>query len=284
VSALTVSRPWWPTQWAYYKTVTGIWLGDHPTLLWIGSIVSFFTVMLIVIWTFKKEKLKFRSQTVIPEEFKKPAREVPIYSYICPIVPLLLIVNPLCPLNPNLAFIVGLFLAVLLTQPGSGRKITDIANLLERIAYQGVMDMAPVIAFHWVLGWVVQVASYPTVQNAFISALKPIAPSNALTAILFFVPLTVCGLFRGPSNPWGAGVILLMTMMAAKTLPPLAVLGAIAIGWDLFIWNEPACTASIWAYTYVKESPTEWLKRMLPFWWLNAAIIITITSLLYAPH
>ena len=101
-----------------------------PFLLVVQPFVSL-TWVAFVIYQFKRNKVPLRWATTA-QNLTKIEQKVPLYALLCPLIPLVLLLAFHMPMNA--AFLVSTILTVVVTHPGSGRKLADYPSLI----YQGI--------------------------------------------------------------------------------------------------------------------------------------------------
>jgi hypothetical protein len=188
------------------------------------------TWIAFVIYQFKKNKIPLR--WAVQKESLKVEHRVPLYALLCPLVPLLFILVFKMP--DILAFILSSVIAVIVTQPGSNRKLSEVPGLFTRIYINGVCDMAYLIGIIIAIGFILRACDFPYVKAVLAGAFGTILPSSAITFIIFFsILMMIGGLFRGPAQPWAMGGAVFGSIVNLGKYP-LLVTGALVSVFNAF--------------------------------------------------
>ncbi|MCS7115749.1 MAG: hypothetical protein RMJ15_10945 [Nitrososphaerota archaeon] len=274
-------QPFWMPHWTYFKNLTGVYFGDYYGMALTMTIIVLIMGIIYIIYQFKKEKLPMHWTAQSTEVSKEKAKKVPVYSYICPVIPIFFAL--VMKWDPKVAFMASMPFPFILSHQGSGRKLRDYYSLMERSAYKGVTMLAELFAIMIFVGWVVQAATFPEIRQPFTQVFKPILPSNPALFVLFFAALMPFCLFRGPAAPWGLGAVLAITFSQAGVLPPLAILGAI-YAYNIFMGAcEPTWGVNIWTTTFLKVNVLDFTKRVLLWAYLIGVILLCVVAIQWVP-
>lgn len=272
----------WPMAVAYWPGRARFSLIDPTAVPVLGpAIMTTLTAIVVYIWIayrFKREGYKFwwttppqatpnmRKEAMTPEG-KPRLTMAPAYSFVAPAIPVILLMVFKWPLIT--AFIVSILPALLLTQPGSGRKPRDYFGLLERITYEGFKDSAPIginVMFVGMYAWMG--LKVPEVITLFKNSIGTMIPYGefGMPATILMTLLIPASVLRGPGLSGGLGALTLSAFSALKvgmqpyTLAGKTLEGSIPI-WmyttsaDIMYATCPTFAYSVWAYGYVGRSP-----------------------------
>ena len=121
----------------------------------------------------------------------------------------------------------------------------------------------------------------PIISQVLGGSLDWIA-NNPLLIVIAFMVLVPFALFRGPFMIWGSGIALVSVISAVLTGGDTALTGTFALLLVLFyvqpvglVANScPTQSWNLWALSYSKYEPSEFIKTNLPWSWAIAAINI----------
>jgi hypothetical protein len=203
---------------------------------------------------------------------------------ILPAVPWALIVFGR--LDPIVAFIISIFVAYILTQPGSGRSAKDLGHLMERNFYEGGRDAAGLILVFLVIGWLVYLPTIKAFLDPFSKSLLQLAPKDVLTYLVFFGILTLTAVFRGPGTiRMGAPVYMTLAALASQgqlgPITPTAIWGAGIAIWAYYLWADPTIVYTVWVTSVTGNKPIDFPKNILVWAWLMTFGGLVITVLKY---
>jgi hypothetical protein len=290
----TVATPMWVIYWPVFQRLTGIWGGDHLEFLYSQVAIYFIIGVIYIAYQFKRMKLPFRwsmpvspklsYSTTPPPEMAvsettgvKAKRLAPTYTFVLPAVPIILVIG--FKVEPILAFVVGTVLAYMIALPGSGliKKVTDIGSFLEKCFYSGGVDAVGIIVTFLVLGWVSKVGTLATVNTVLVAGIKPLAPTNPITYIIFGLVLSLFGFYRGPGNPFALGSLVYPVLVSIGTIPATAIwamMGATVItSW----WADPTMVYNVWSCAVAGESSLHIWKHNTS-WCILMSLITLLTA------
>jgi hypothetical protein len=265
----------WAQHWAYFGSFTKLTLNDMWPFLMVYQPFITATWIGLVIYEFKVNKLPLRWSTPTKDLFKVE-RKVPLYALLCPLLPLFFIL--VLKMSDIMAFIVGSVVAVIVTQPGSGRKLSDLPGLFSRIYINGINDMAYLIAILVGIGFITRAADFPFVKEVLGGGLQTILPSSPISFILFFAVFMVFfDLFRGPAQPWAMGAAVFGSIFALGKYPPL-VTGALLAAFDSFcLVGDPTSGYVVYGCALTKVSIMDYFKKA--YVWASILGVIGIVLL-----
>lgn len=200
--------------------------------------------------------------------------QVPVYTYILPLVPVALSI--ILQWNSVPALIVATLLAFLLT--GHMKTFKGFVKDLNGTATTAIGDIGPLLIMLFVLQFFQHSAI--TVMKDFGPLLTPIIPNNEILLAVIFCVLAPLALFRGPLELYGAGAAIISIFMS------MGVFNA----WFLFaLLVVPSMTCisacitqswNMWAAQYAGLEPKTFLKNGVPVYWACTFPIMALAGLL----
>lgn len=298
---LVIGWPFWTVYWSSYQKIllNSIYPGDYIPLLLAMSIVGAIFGYTWIVYEFRKEKIPLRwavpndegegieskprgGSTFIVPEVAPRKKMAPWYSYIVIGLPIVLLV--LTKVDMLMVFLAMLPLAFILSHPGSGRKLRDYYLLLERAAYEGFKDSAPIAINLIAVGWLLQTSKFTEVANAWKESFGAVFPAGfswvtiALLILMFFAVL-----YRGPSYAFGIGAITYAALVTVG-VPPIVLLAFLYATMHLMKFCDPTFAYAVWAYSFVGEHPIKAFNKEAFIWGLVMSIAsFLVVIIMYLP-
>ncbi|MFV0381013.1 MAG: hypothetical protein ACK5KR_02090 [Breznakia sp.] len=197
----------------------------------------------------------------------------PAIALITPLIPVVLAI--VFGWQPIPAFIVASFYALFIS--GKIKSYSDCEKIVSKTFYDGVVDVAALLGFLFILPMFNKVSGLDAVF--FESILGGIMPTNALFLCILFAVIAPLGLFRGPLTVFGAGsatlgILRSIGTFSASLLFPLIYIPTITMN----ISCCPTQSWNLWAINYSKTTPKDFLVSGIPWGW---AICVVNTIIVY---
>lgn len=234
-------------------------------------------VQLLVVLVFVGIKLrkKGKAQAWAAAAPATPEKSAPLISLITPILPVVLAVFFKWQVIPAFLFsaLFGLFTS------GKIRSFNDFKESVPKIFSEGVIDIAALLGFLFVLPMYSRVASLNTpLLQAVIGGVIPTAPLVIAIAFAILAPLSQ---FGGPLAAQGSGIAT-VTLMISLGVPIsflFPVFYVLRLSTSLAIGPNQSWNA--WAMMHNKITISEFFKVGFPLSWICAAINIFIAYFMY---
>jgi len=202
---------------------------------------------------------------------------VPGIALITPLIPVILSIG--FGWQPIPAFIVASFFALFVC--GKIKSYKDCEKIISKTFYDGVVDVAALLGFLFILPMFNKVAGFDSVF--FQSILNGIMPTSALLLCILFVILAPFGLFRGPLTVFGAGsatigILNAMGIFSAQLIFPLMYIPTITMN----ISCCPTQSWNLWAINYTKSTTKDFLRSGVLWGWLICGLNTLVVYLMYA--
>lgn len=203
-------------------------------------------------------------------------QSAPWYSLFTPIIPVLLIIAFNWPTIP--AFLIGSFYALFVC--GRIKSYQDSVDIVTRTFYDGVVDIAPMLGFLFVLPMFNRIADVNS--DFFTAVLGDIIPTSPLILAIAFAILAPMGLFRGPLTIFGAGAATFGILLGLGTFSPIFVFALMYI--PTITMNISCCPTqswNLWAINYTKATSKEFMKTGLAWGWLICILNSLLAYFIY---
>lgn len=203
------------------------------------------------------------------------------YSYLIPLVPLILILVYEVDIIP--AFFFGFCYAILVTlRPGS-------MSMTIQCMIQGAATILPAGLLMIGLGILIIAIMGPTgwpdanggaiwpVKAALEPMLRSVVPNSPFKFVVFFGLLAPLALYRGPLNTYGLGIGVASILLAAG-LPKEAVVAMLMMVGQVQGVCDPTNTANVWLANELRVDVQSLLWRTLPYIWVMVFVGLTVAA------
>ena len=208
-----------------------------------------------------------------PEERLTEIPDVPVWTYVLPIVPVAL----------SIAFgwdsVPALFLAAILAFVGTGHMKTykGFVAILNSSAKTAIGDIGPLIIMLLVLRFFQHTAV--TVMSDFGPALTSVVPNNEMILAVAVCILAPLALFRGPLELYGAGSAVISILMGMGVFDAWFLFALLVVPSMTCISSCVTQSWNMWAVEYNELEPKTFLKHGVPVYWLCTFPIMGLAAL-----
>jgi len=198
-----------------------------------------------------------------------PRKRTPYYTYLVPIVPVVMVV--LFKWEIIAALLLSIVVALLLT--ARDRSFQGHLNLFNKTFYDAFPDIATIAALWTICGMIIVTGQMEPVKAALQPIFAPILPHTKLEAAVFFGLLGgILSIYRGPLVVVGTGAAVLAILLANHDIPVPYLytlwLGATVLQGSM----DPTNSWTLWTIGYTKVPQVSFLKTALPFGCLMVAV------------
>jgi hypothetical protein len=253
---------WWAQHWTYFKAFTNVTLNDMVPFLTVFQPIITLTWIGFVVYMFKTNKLKFFwSASAEKKETFKIEKKVPLYSLLCPILPIVFIL--IFKMPDLMAFIVSSVITILITQVRKGVKTTELSNMFTSVYLDGIQDMRYLLALMVGVSIILRAADFPFVKEILRDSVVPFLPSSAIGFIVVFsLAMLLGGVMRGPFQVWSLGITIIAAIVASGKYPILVIGGLVAV-LDTFCNNaDPTTGTTLYICTLARVSIMDFMKKV----------------------
>ena len=245
----------------------------YRTFAIIATVVSVLVMAVYIVFNYTRQR-KNRAFAAAPKVEAKP---LPWYCVIVPFVPIVMV--SFFSWQPVPSFLLGIFLGLLFT-----RNMTSYSKAVEKVQktlYDGVADSGLLIGMLY--GVNIFQAAAKQVAPILQDLLGDIIPTSPVVLLIAFCVLAPLALFRGPLMIWGSGIALASILQAMGVftepylfmlflVPPVAIVASAC----------PTQSWTMWALSYAKLEPKDYIKAILPWGWIACIIIQIVGYLTYS--
>ena len=209
-----------------------------------------------------------------PAEQTKQYADVPVWTYVLPVVPVALSILFQWDSVP------ALFLASIIAFIGTGHMKTykGFIAILNSTAKTAIGDIGPLIIMLLVLRFFQHAAV--TVMADFGPALTAIVPNNELILAVAVCILAPLALFRGPLELYGAGSAVISILMGMGIFNAWFLFALLVVPSMTCISSCVTQSWNMWAVEYNELEPKTFLKNGVPVYWACTFPIMGLAALL----
>lgn len=200
--------------------------------------------------------------------------DVPVWTYIMPIVPVAL--SLILKWNAVPALLLATILTFLFT--GHMKSFKGFVKILNGTATTAIGDIGPLIIMLLILQFFQH--SAVTVMKVFSGVLTPIIPNNMAVLAIAFCILAPLALFRGPLELYGAGSAVISIFMATGMFNSWFLFALLVVPSMTCISACITQSWNTWATGYMELEPKTFLKMGVPVYWLCTFPIMGLAALL----
>lgn len=260
-----------------YKSPDGqiVEWGNHYLRFGISAmVVQMIGVIIFILINTKSIKNGKPYEVGDPADQAAEIPQVPIWTYVLPIVPVALSIIFEWDAVP------ALFLASIVAFLGTGHMKTyrGFVRILNSTAKTAIGDIGSLIIMLLVLRFFQHAAV--TVMADFGPALTSVVPNNELILAVTVCILAPLALFRGPLELYGAGSAVISILMGMGIFNAWFLFALLVVPSMTCISSCVTQSWNMWAVEYNELEPKTFLKNGVPVYWLCTFPIMGLASLL----
>ncbi|MDU0968918.1 MAG: hypothetical protein E7A62_07820 [Actinomycetaceae bacterium] len=207
-----------------------------------------------------------------PNESNVQLTNVPVWTYILPLVPVSLSILLHWDSVP------ALFLSAIIAFLGTGKMKTykGFVEILNSTAKTAIGDIGSLIIMLLVLRFFQHAAV--TVMADFGPGLTSIVPNNEVVLAVAVCILAPLALFRGPLELYGAGSAVISILMGMGIFNSWFLFALLVIPSMTCISSCVTQSWNMWAVQYNELQPKTFLKNGVPVYWLSTFPIMALAG------
>ena len=227
---------------------------------WIAGMCIYIACAWLMIWFHLRNTGVRRAASVDVSGFS-PRKRTPYYTYVVPLIPVLMIMVFKWQIIPT--FLTSIVLALVLT--AKDRSLQGHLNLFNKTFYDAFPDIATIAALWTICGMIIVAGQMPEVSSALKPIFAPVLPHNRGQAAIFFGVLGgVLSIYRGPLVVVGTGAALLSIILANREIP-VPYLYALWLAPTVMQGScDPTNSWTLWTIGYAKLSHGQFLRTAWP--------------------
>ncbi|MCW5624821.1 MAG: hypothetical protein KIT73_08910 [Burkholderiales bacterium] len=243
---------------------------------WFIGMLVYLACAWLMIWI-NLRRLGVRHAASVDTVAAPPQRKrTPYYTYIVPILPVLMIMVFKWAIIPT--FLVCIVAALALTW--KDRTLQGHLNLFNKTFFDAFPDIATIAALWTICGMIIVAGQMPEIAGALRPIFDPILPHSTLQAALFFAVLGGIGsIYRGPLVVVGTGAALLAIILSNNEIP-IPYLYALWLAPTVMQGSvDPTNSWTLWTIGYTKVSHGQFLRTAFPY---GCLMVVVCSAICYA--
>jgi H+/gluconate symporter-like permease len=263
---------------ALFGTFKPLFPGIQYEAPWLNFWAIGMAVYVLCAWAmiiFNLRRLGVRRAASVDTAEPAPAarKRTPYYTYLVPLVPVLMIIGFKWAIIPT--FLLSIVLALALTW--KDRTFQGQLNLFNKTFYDAFPDIATIAALWIICGMIIAAGQTPQVAAGLKPIFGPILPHDPLQTAIFFALLGgICSIYRGPLTVIGTGAAVLAILLSNNEIS-VPYLYALWLGPTVMQGSvDPTNSWTLWTIGYTKVPHGQFLKTALPFGCLMVVIVSVI--------
>ena len=260
----------------FFAVFTGIKYDNHYVKF--GLIATAFHLVILIAYILFNYGLANKKKLCAWSAAEQGASDTQLKGYVVfvPFIPIIMVA--IFKWQPVPAFIMGIFLGLLLTRNLNSYKMA--VTKAQKTLYDGVADSGLLIGMLYSVN-IFQAAAKqiaPILQDLFGDFI-PNSPIILLIAFAVFAPLA---LFRGPLMIWGSGIALASILQAMGTFDEkfLFIIFMI-LPVSIVASSCPTQSWTMWALNFVKVDTKEYIKSKLGWAWALSVAGLVMGDFVY---
>lgn len=230
----------------------------------IATLVHVIVMLAFIIFSHVRNKVNHAWAASSIDETDK---ELPSIVFIVPIIPILMVI--FFKWQPIPAFLLGIFVGLIFT--GNIVNYERAIEKIQKTLYDGVADVGLLIGMLYSIIMFSAAAKYAAPYLGKL--IGNVIPHNPFMLTLTFGLLAPLALFRGPLMIFGSGAATLAILQGMNIFDPRFLFGLILIPPVAIVANTcPTQSWGMWAITYSKMTPGDYVKTGLIWSWIIAFI------------
>jgi hypothetical protein len=243
----------------------------------IGMAVYVLCAWAMIAFNLRRLGVRRAASVDVTEPAPAPRKRTPYYTYLVPLVPVLMIIGFKWAIIPT--FLLSILLALALTW--RDRSFQGQLNLFNKTFYDAFPDIATIAALWIICGMIIAAGQTPEVAAALKPIFGPILPHDTLQTAIFFALLGgIASIYRGPLVVIGTGAAVLAILLSNNEIP-VPYLYALWLAPTVMQGSvDPTNSWTLWTIGYTKVSHGQFLKTALPFGCLMVFVVSIIGYLM----
>lgn len=228
----------------------------------IATAVHVVVILAFILYHFFKSKNTSRAWAATSTSNSSDSKALPGIVALVPFIPILMV--SIFKWQPVPSFLLGIFVGLLLTRNLKSYKVA--IEKVQKTLYDGVADVGLLI------GMLYGVNIFSTAAKQIAPILKNILggviPTSPIVLVTLFVVLAPLALFRGPLMVFGSGAATLAILQSMGIFSDALLFGLFLVPPIAMVANTcPTQSWGMWALSYAKLEPKEYIKTGLVWAW-----------------
>ncbi|MCD5001045.1 gluconate:proton symporter [Enterococcus saccharolyticus] len=247
------------------------WDAHYQRFGFVAMIVQMIIVLLFII--FNAKKIKNGTPEIVASDSDEVIQEVPIWTYILPVLPVALSIFAKWDAVP--ALLLSTIIAFLAT--GNMKSYPRFVKMMNETATHAISDISGLLIMLFVLTMFQSAAVHA--MSGFTEVFQQIIPSSKLVMVIIIAILAPLSFFRGPLMLYGAGAAAAAVLVGTGKFDQYFLYGLLVVP---SMMGVSACITqswNLWAVQYARLDTKTFLSTGIPWAW--GATVLNLIAALY---
>lgn len=247
------------------------WDAHYQRFGFVAMIVQMIIVLAFIL--FNAKKIRNGKPEIITSDASDTIVEVPIWTYVLPVLPVALSIFAKWDAVP--ALLLSTIIAFLAT--GNMKSYTRFVKMMNETATHAISDISGLLIMLFVLTMFQSAAVHA--MSGFTDVFQQIIPSSKLVMVIIIAIIAPLSFFRGPLMLYGAGAATAAVLVGTGKFDQYFLYGLLVVP---SMMGVSACITqswNLWAVQYARLDTKTFLSTGIPWAW--GATVLNLIAALY---
>ncbi|WP_414841502.1 gluconate:proton symporter [Enterococcus saccharolyticus] len=247
------------------------WDAHYQRFGFVAMIVQMIIVLAFIL--FNAKKIRNGKPEIITSDASDTIVEVPIWTYVLPVLPVALSIFAKWDAVP--ALLLSTIIAFLAT--GNMKSYTRFVKMMNETATHAISDISGLLIMLFVLTMFQSAAVHA--MSGFTDVFQQIIPSSKLVMVIIIAIIAPLSFFRGPLMLYGAGAAAAAVLVGTGKFDQYFLYGLLVVP---SMMGVSACITqswNLWAVQYARLDTKTFLSTGIPWAW--GATVLNLIAALY---
>lgn len=247
------------------------WDAHYQRFGFVAMIVQMIIVLAFIL--FNAKKIRNGKPEIITSDASDTIVEVPIWTYVLPVLPVALSIFAKWDAVP--ALLLSTIIAFLAT--GNMKSYTLFVKMMNETATHAISDISGLLIMLFVLTMFQSAAVHA--MSGFTDVFQQIIPSSKLVMVIIIAIIAPLSFFRGPLMLYGAGAAAAAVLVGTGKFDQYFLYGLLVVP---SMMGVSACITqswNLWAVQYARLDTKTFLSTGVPWAW--GATVLNLIAALY---
>lgn len=231
-------------------------------------------VILILFILFNAKKIRNGKPEIVESDLKEEVVEVPIWTYVLPVMPVALSIFAKWDAVP--ALLLSTIIAFAAT--GNMKRYSKFVTMMNETAKHAISDIAGLLIMLFVLTMFQSATVHA--MSGFTSVFQEVIPSSKLVLIIIVAIIAPLSYFRGPLMLYGAGAATAAILVGTGMFDQYFLYGLLVVP---SMMGVSACITqswNLWSVQYAGLDTKTFLMTGLPWAWAATVLNLIVAYIL----
>lgn len=231
-------------------------------------------VIVILFILFNAKKIRNGKPFIVESETVEEVREVAVWTYILPVLPVALSIFAKWDAVP--ALLISIIIAFFAT--GNMKSYKGFVNMMNETAKHAISDIAGLLIMLFVLTMFQSAAVHA--MSGFTSVFQSIIPDSKLVLVIIILIIAPLAYFRGPLMLYGAGAATAAILVGTGMFNQYFLYGLLVVPSMMGVSADITQSWNLWAVQYSELDTKTFLLTGLPWAWVATAFNLVAAYIL----